>query len=448
MSENTRIVENVTCPFCGCLCDDMVLTVDDDEKRITKAKNACVLGKALFLGHREEEGPAALIDGKPATAAEAVEEAAQILANAFYPVIYGLSGTNCEAQRQAIAIADMIGGTIDSTSSVCHGPSGMAFQGFGESTATLGEVKNRADLVIYWGGNPAESLPRHFARYAVTAKGMYIPNRKKDRTIVMVDIRRNKSTPVADIFLQIKPGSDFELLWALRALVKGSRLDLSFEEKTGVSLATLEDLAERMKKCRFGAVYFGMGLTMTRGRHLNVSAALSLISDLNEHTHFIIGALRGHGNVTGADEVITWQTGYPFGVNFSRGYPRFNPGEFTTVDLLVRGEADAAMIIASDPGSNFTQAAINRLKKIPLIVLDPKHTHTRRMARVAFTTSHIGINTPGTAYRMDGVPLPLHGFLESAYQSDEEILTAIKDRVRKLLRTGAGRARANKKKAA
>ena len=34
---------------------------------------------------------------------------------------------------------------------------------------------------------------------------------------------------------------------------------------------------------------------------------------------------------------MRWTTGYPFGVNLSRGYPRFNPGEFSTVDLLVRG---------------------------------------------------------------------------------------------------------------
>ena len=28
MGENTRIVPDATCTFCGCVCDDMVLTVD------------------------------------------------------------------------------------------------------------------------------------------------------------------------------------------------------------------------------------------------------------------------------------------------------------------------------------------------------------------------------------------------------------------------------------
>ena len=83
----------------------------------------------------------------------------------------------------------------------------------------------------------------------------------------------------------------------------------------------------------------------------------------------------GHGNVTGADNVMSWQTGYPFGVNFSRGFPRFNPGEYTTVDLLARQDVDAALIIATDPASNFPQAAIDHLAKIPVICLDTKTSH-------------------------------------------------------------------------
>ena len=433
MSDNIRTVEHATCTFCGCVCDDMDLTVDMDAKRITKAKNACTLGRAWFAEHTIEDRPFALIDGKAATTEEGVEAAAQILVAARLPIIYGLSDTTCEAQRQAVAICDLMHGNIDTTTSVCHGPSGIAFQGVGESTATLGEIKNRADLVIYWGGNPAESHPRHFTRYAVTPKGRYIPNGRKDRYVVLVDVRRTPSAPVADLFIQIKPGHDFELLWALRAFVKGRKVDPNLAERTGVSLATMEDLVKRMKSCRYGVLFFGMGLTMTRGRHFNSGAVLALATDLNEFTHFVAKPVRGHGNVTGADNVVSWQTGYPFGVNFSRGYPRFNPGEYTTVDLLARGEADAAMIIASDPASNFPRPAIEHMKRIPVIALDTKPTDTTQLAKVAFTTSTYGINTSGTVYRMDDVPITLRPAFESPYPSDEEVLIAIKNRVRELL---------------
>jgi len=433
MSENIKTVKNATCTFCGCVCDDMVLTVDLDEKRITKAKNACVLGRAWFAEHTIGDWPVAMIDGKEVSKEEAIEEAAQTLVKAKFPIIYGLSDTTCEAQRQAVAITDIIKGTIDTTTSVCHGPSGLAFQGVGESTMSLGEVKNRADLVIYWGGNPAASHPRHFTRYTVTPKGMFIPNGKKDRTVVLVDVRKTPSVPVADIFIQLKPGKDFEVLWALRALVKGKKIDASIEEETGVSLATLEDLVDKMKNCRYGVLFFGMGLTMTRGRHFNSGALMALTTDLNEFTHFVAKPVRGHGNVTGADNVVSWQTGYPFGVNFNRGYPRFNPGEFTTVDTLSRGDADAAMFIASDPASNFPKAAIEHMKKIPVISLDTKQTETSKLAHVAFATSTYGINTGGTVYRMDDLPITMRPAFDSPYPDDEEILTAIKKRVQELV---------------
>jgi formylmethanofuran dehydrogenase subunit B len=425
----TKIVSDATCTFCGCVCDDMELTVENNSK-ITKAKNACVLGKAWFLNHNIEDRPQALIEGKPATYEEAIERAADILVNADFPITYGLSDTTCEAQRVAVAITDWIGGTVDTTTSVCHGPSGMAFQAVGEVTCSLGEIKNRADYLLFWGCNPAEGHPRHFTRYSLMPKGELVPNGRKDRTAVLVDVRKTKSAKAVDIFLQLKPRSDFELAWAMRGLAKGIDIDPSIEEKTGIKLETLREVVEGMKKAKFGVILFGMGLTMTRGKHLNTEAILALARDMNRHTRWTAKPMRGHGNVTGADNVVTWSTGYPFGVNLSRGYPRFNPGEFTTSDTLGRGEADAALIIASDPMSNFSQPAREHLAKIKSVVLDPKLSETAKVATVAFTTSVYGINTGGTVYRMDDVPLSLRPAFPSPFRSDYEILKAIELRIR------------------
>ena len=426
-----KVVENATCTFCGCVCDDMVLTVEDNH--ITKAKNACVLGKAWFLNHDAvEDQPAATIDSRPAELDEAADHAARILTGARYPIVYGLSDTTCEAQRVALAVADRIGACVDTTTSVCHGPSGMAFQGVGEITCTLGEVKNRADLVIFWGSNPADSHPRHFSKYSTMPKGRFVPRGRKDRTVVLVDVRKTKSAAAADIFIPVRPRKDFEVLWALRALVKGVKIDADeIESQTGVPLEVLVDLTERMKSCRFGVLFFGMGLAMTRGKHINAEAALALARDLNRFTRFTAKPMRGHGNVTGADNVVAWTTGYPFGVSLGRGYPRFNPGEFTTVDTLVRREADAALIIAADPLANFPEPAREHLRSIPTVVLDPKLSITAQHATVHFTTATYGINTAGTVYRMDDVPIPLRPALESPFPSDEEVLKKIDEAIKR-----------------
>jgi formylmethanofuran dehydrogenase subunit B len=424
-------VDNVVCAFCGCDCDDISVIVEDG--RITQAKNACVLGRAWFLSHGAPAHlPVVKIDGKPASLEEGIETAARYLAAARYPFIYGLSSTSCEAQREAVAIAEELGGCIDCCTSVCHGPSGMAMQGVGEPTCTLGEVKNRADLVIYWGSNPVESHPRHMARYAVTPKGMFVPEGRKGRTVVLVDVRRTASARAADIFLQIRPGKDFEALWALQALVNGRKLEKSGVEDIGLTVEQLTDLAERMMHCKFGVLFVGQGLTQTRGKHFNTTAAFLLVRALNGHAKFALIPMRGHGNVAGIDNVLAWQTGYPFGVNFSLGYPRFNPGEYTVVDVFSRGEADAALVIASDPAASLPGKAARRLAEIPTIVLDTHESETTRIAKVAFTTSTAGIHVEGTVYRMDNIPLRLRKVLSSTYPSDEDVLGRLLARVKEL----------------
>ncbi len=298
-------------------------------------------------------------------------------------------------------------------------------------SCTLGEVKNRADLIIYWGGNPAECHPRHFTKYTLTQKGKFVPNGRKGRTMVLVDIRETPSEKASDIFLQVRPGKDFEVVTTLRALVKGQRVDAERVADTGLAVEQLQDLVERMKRARFGVIFFGMGLSMTRGKHMNSAALLTLAAELNAFTKFVAMPMRGHGNVTGGSVINRWTTGYPFGVSLSRGYPRFNPGEFSTIDLLIRGDCDAALVLGADPGATMPQPAIDHLARIPTVVLDPKVTHTSRLARVHITTAATGVSAPGTVYRMDEVPLPLRPALQGPYPTDEEVLKRIIAAVRK-----------------
>jgi formylmethanofuran dehydrogenase subunit B len=112
-----EIVKNATCTFCGCVCDDIELHAEND--RIVKARNACSLGDAWFKNHTAERlYPDALIDGEPATVDAAVEAAAEYLHNAHMPLVYGLSNITCEAQREAVALAELVGGVVDSHTSL------------------------------------------------------------------------------------------------------------------------------------------------------------------------------------------------------------------------------------------------------------------------------------------------------------------------------------------
>jgi formylmethanofuran dehydrogenase subunit B len=117
VKQELHVVKNASCTFCGCVCDDIELHANAE--RIVETKRACILGEAWFKNHTAEHlYPDALIDGKEATVDDAVEAAAEFLHAAHMPLVYGLSNTTCEAQREAVWLAELVGGVIDSHTSL------------------------------------------------------------------------------------------------------------------------------------------------------------------------------------------------------------------------------------------------------------------------------------------------------------------------------------------
>jgi formylmethanofuran dehydrogenase subunit B len=479
------VINAVTCPICGCLCDDIEVTVVNNE--VVKVKNGCAVCEAKYMGYKSEHRIRQPLIRKnselvPVSMDEAVHKAAEILANANYPILYGWSSTNCEAQRVGVELAEEVGGILDNTAVVCHGPSLMGTQEVGIPTSTLGQIRHRADVIIYWGCDPWSAHPRHLERYTSFTEGRFedsewktyinkvkaaagrkkvlsaqrvapkpqretVPEsvaeslvfnkppetlQKEGRKLIVIDVRKSMTAEMADYFIQVEPNKDYELMQAIRAMVKDEELDV--DEVAGVPVEYLREVVDVLVNCQFGVIFFGMGLTQSAGKFRNIEVAISLTRDLNARTKFLIMPMRGHFNVAGANIVFAWQSGYAFGVDFSLGYPRYNPGETTSMDVLLRGESDAALVIASDPGATFPKRAIQSLVKHPLIVIDPHMNATAMLGDVVFPSAFVGIEVEGTAYRMDNVPLPLKKVVEppEGVISDEELLKKILAEVRKI----------------
>lgn len=276
-----------------------------------------------------------------------------------------------------------------------------------------------------------EAHMRHLGRYSAMAKGLFIPGGRKGRKVVAIDVRPTPTTKAADVFYQVTPGEDFEIVHTLRALIKNQPLEGLNEQSLigGVPLAKWQELARMMKESHYGVIMYGIGVTQSRGKDLNVEELNTLVNEMNEFTRFYAIAMRGHGNVTGCNQVFVWQTGYPIAVNFSRGYPRFCPGEFSVVDMLVRKDVDAALIIATDPGAHLPESSVRYLKSIPTIVMEPHESLTTSWADVVIPVAPAGIGAEGTFYRMDNIPLRMKKLVDFPFPTDLEILESIKARV-------------------
>lgn len=424
--QQPHTVSDIACTQCGCVCDD--LTVQLDGRQIRSVTPHCGMAESWFLSLNDaEEQVPAEVHSRPVQLAEALDRAADLLRQSRAPLIYGLSRSTTAGQRAACELADYLGANIDTTASTCHAPSIMALQQVGECTSTLGEVRNRSDLVIYWGSNPLHSHPRHFER-VVEASGRLVPGGRQERHVVVVDVRPTATSAVADTFLQLEPGSDFEVLWALRLLIAGQ--DVSDTRIGGVPLADLRALAHRLRSCRYGAVFFGLGLTQGPLAHQHVEALLQLVTDLQQHTRFVARRMRVMGDVAGADSVLCWQTGFPFSVSLNRRFPRYNPGEFTASSLLARGEVDCLVLVGAEGLLRMSADAQAAVHQIPTILLDYPNTTHALTPTIRFRTAIYGVHRPGIAYRMDEVPIRLRAFLKSALPSDDEVLQLLLSRIR------------------
>jgi formylmethanofuran dehydrogenase subunit B len=438
------VITDALCTFCGCLCDDIAIIVEDN--KIIEAKHACILGSAKILGHcrlgakniethhtikeplmRTDKNK----DFREVSYDEAIDEAAKILAISKRPLLYGWASTSCEAHEKGILLAEELGAIIDNTSSVCHGPTGLAIHEKGMPSATLGQIKNRSDVIVFWGCNPVQAHPRHMSRYSTFSRGFFTEKGRKGRKIISVDVRKTHTSGVADEYVEVKQGSDYLVISALRAILSGNP-DVVPEKVGNVTIEQLIKIIDILKSAKFGAIFFGMGLTQSESRYKNIDSVISLVTELNSYTKFVLMPMRGHYNVSGFNQVCTWETGFPTAVDFSRGAPYYNPGETAANDVLYRKEVDAAMIIAADAASHFPANSVRELAKIPLIQIDPHWNSTTEIANVVIPTAICGIEAGGTAYRMDGVSLRLRKMIESKHLDDEEVLKKITSRVKKM----------------
>jgi formylmethanofuran dehydrogenase subunit B len=400
-----------TCAGCGCGCDDIEVAVAAGA--LERATRTCPLGDEWFAERTADAPPPARVEGRAVDFADAVEASAAILSEARLPLVCGLGQTDCEGQRAAVALAEALGGVIDP---VNEGGVGAASQAIGLSTATFGEVRDRAELVVAWRADPVASNPRLLPRLRLDRAG-----RTGGRTLVVVDAERTPTAEEADEFIELPPGVEFEALWALRALVRDVPLERDLAAQ--LPLEVLERLVDRLRACNYGAVLHGPA------GYANALALLALIRDLARVAHVVALPLRREAGARGAEDVLAWQTGYPAAVSFARGHPRARPGEFSAAGLLERGETDAAVIVGFDALRDLPSRAADHLRHIPTIVVDPRATETAAAARVAFATAAGGVHREGTAHRMDGVPVPLRAPLPSDRAGDREVLAAIAARI-------------------
>jgi formylmethanofuran dehydrogenase subunit B len=328
--------DHFVCPFCGLLCDDLPAPGRGEEivawgqrlQALCPRAGAGIGRMATAITVTADRSPAATIDGKATTLDEAVAEAARRFAAARRPVVGGLSG-DVQAIRAALTLADRGSARVVHRNQFVAQRNLFAQQSRGAMTATLAEVKNRAELIVVVGGAATNGFPRLYERLFAPAP---VFANQADRTLILLGAPTLERLPAGVKVEQVDCGNLdlFDALAMLRAHLQGQPV------ATGDVGSRLAGLAQRLRDCHYGAVVWAAAELDFGGADLLVEQLFQMVVDLNKKTRWVCLPLGGNDADLTANAVSTWQTGFPLPIEFASKTVAYDPfPNYADADLLL-----------------------------------------------------------------------------------------------------------------
>lgn len=424
----TREFLHVTCPFCGLLCDD--LQVRSDGTEVAVSAGPCALRERRFA---QAAGPRALgsspaLDGRPCTLDQAVTRAAEILGAARQPLICGL-GTDTAGVRSAMRLADRCGAVVDHMNRAATSLNIRVLQDSGWVTTTLSEVFNHADLVIVLGHGPEQAFPRLRERIlspAMATEGQRGPlflGESGQRSVLTLRPRGAAAPEPTEGDTATTVDVELDQLGHVAALLRAIVADVPLQSGgvQGLDISRLRSLAGQLQRARYSVVLWATGEWRFPHAGLAIEMWCELARDLNRTTRSAVLALGGSEGDLGANQVCTWQSGYPLPTGFARGCPEHDPYLYDSARLLARHEVDGLLWLSS-----FSPEASPPSTEAPAIVLAHPGTALAKAPAVFIPVGVPGVDHAGHMYRTDSVvALPLSGLRDGGPPAAATVIEAI-----------------------
>lgn len=426
------VSERITCSGCSLLCDDII--IKSDGLYIDEVIGACLKGKERFdqiTSKNRILNPQIKRDGElqKATLDEALEKVIKIIKNSSKPLLYGFSTVSCEAQLKGIHLASVINGFIDSNSTICQGKVLNTLKETGISLTTITEAINKADLLILWGANAAESIPRLLNK-VLFSRGKFRMTGREIKTLIAIDPVKTASfgvMGVRDVALQIKAGKDIDLI---RVLKEECCVADSIPDKgvAGIDSDDLKRLLLHLTGAENGIIFIGQGLLNSQIGNNVIKELLELVQLINVKQpkgRMSVIMLGGHYNMAGFDHIALSNYGKNHSLQFSNNL--LVETSETIVSKIEKEDFDCSIIVGTDPISHFPQHLSKKLISKPIVLIDNKQSATSYVADVIIPSSITGIESGGLVYRLDHVPLNLTKIINPPNNvfSDEEIIEKI-----------------------
>ncbi|HYG31812.1 MAG TPA: formylmethanofuran dehydrogenase subunit B [Methylophilaceae bacterium] len=421
VDHETALVETVTCPGCGLLCDDISIARNGNALEVT---NTSCPKSIAFFRQASTNTAVPLVAGQPATLQSAVRRAAKLLTSAAQPLIAGLA-TDVYGMRAVLELADRTGATLDHMNSEAAMRNVYAVQNAGWHTCTLTEVRNRADLVLIVGGDIVNRFPRFFERIVWNRESMFDQDTAA-RDVVYL------GGPQLDTAFGISPRNinptviscdnrDLpQVMAALLALANGR--DLRTDSVAGIPLADLQHLATRLAAAKYSVIAWAAADFDFPHAELTVQQIAELISHLNHTTRCSGLPLSGNDGDITAIQVSSWISGYPMRNSYKRSYPEYDPYRFSTSEQLNTQEADALVWISTLDPTRTPPATT-----LQTVVIGHPAMQFEHQPEVFIPVGIPGVDHAGIMFRSDSVvSLPLGKLRKNTLPSLRGVLDGIR----------------------
>ncbi len=402
---------SMVCAGCRCLCDDISYYVK--KGRVVRALNLCEIGwrrnESICAGDR-------LPPPSPSLLSDHLKHAARILRSHGPVLVLG-------------------GDSVDEAAIVASFDLAREFQGlwvpwafpgvrsfyerakqFGLATAFLDEVRDHADLVIFWRADPLETHHRHLSRYSFFARGRFTERGNLDRSLAAVAAEKTVIEPLCQQFLQSPADRDVALIEALIGHRQGEEFDhRDFSSLIGVlqrsSYIALFVDPQKVRQDTLDAMFLWSTKVNAEGRQRMV----------------ILPLWNAGSNVEGFCRVSLEQNATPWGADFSTEPDKRFAEAIDWEDLA--GHVGSLLMIPSGIDLAQGQTLPDCLSEKPRVVIDPFKQTPLQGADVVIPTALPGFESDGLFFRADGLPLEarrVQGLADHGYPTVQGVLTEIR----------------------
>lgn len=431
-----------TCPYCGVGCQFDIVSKDNTIVKIEPLQKIpnhgllCVKGKFAYkyVNHKDRL-TTPLIKENGIFREASWEEAYELIHRKFTGYqkefgvhsVAGLASAKCTNEEnyifQKFVRKYLQTNNVDHCARLCHAStvSGLATTlGSGAMTNSIAEVLNN-EVIFITGSNTTETHP--------VIGSMMRQAKQKGAKIIVAEPRKIDIAQDADIFIQIKPGTNVALFNAMMKVIVEENLqdtdfiqkrtenyenfikvieEVNLEENAEICGCHVEDIkdAARMYATHTSGIYYAMGITQHSNgtNHVKSIANLALLTGNVGKENAGINPLRGQNNVQGACDMGGLPNNFP-------GYQKvfddearlkFEQAWDTTLDknvglhlpLMISGAYSGTIKamyvmgenpIVSDPDINHVKEAFDRVDF--LVVQDIFMTETAVYADVILPAS-------------------------------------------------------------